>query len=509
MVNERQDGGFDVAVFPVKGDSAACWEGGHHVRHWTCKGCLLSHASHNGKTCPTCREKITGFQTHMGHFETIQVRDPREAQEDREEQQCELCPRSGDSPSDQLVLCSHDDCSAAWHRRCAKIPARFLDARCSVWCSAHKPPESMDRRTNHVVETAPRDPVTEDSLRAGSDAAEGEGDDDLHSASAEEEDDPDYEEGGSKKKRKAVSDDDSSSASDSESDSSSTSDSDDGSSSASHSDDEPDEPERSRENTLVHLPSKQTKPKRAAGRASKRSKANAESRAGGEASGAGAGAGEEESGAATVEGFEAAINQQAGGAADAGLAAGHAAAAGGDAAAAPANAGEEGAAGAPPAAAANGGVTDGGTNGSQGEAAPAPAPAPAQTAPKKIETWEETTAALLRRDPTCVESDPACCLLAPFKKFGELQYRLTRGLPEGWVLLSLNGKSMEMSAIQDVWLVVARTMTLLGPADIYFASYNRKSLALFTPKGWEALEQVTRVVRSPLRASCPLANRNF
>ena len=76
------------------------------MHHWTCKGCLLSHASHNGKTCPTCREEITGFQTHMGHFETIQVRDPREAREDREEQQCELCLRSGDSPSDQLVLCS-------------------------------------------------------------------------------------------------------------------------------------------------------------------------------------------------------------------------------------------------------------------------------------------------------------------------------------------------------------------------------------------------------------------
>ena len=165
------------------------------------------------------------------------------------------------------------------------------------------------------------------------------------------------------------------------------------------------------------------------------------------------------------------------------------------------NAGEEGAAGAPPAAA-NGSTASGGADGSQGEAAPAPAPAPAQTAPKKIETWEDTTAALLRRDPACVDSKPDRSLLAPFKKISKLEYRLMHGLPEGWVLLSLDGSRMAMSAMQDVRLLVAQTLKLLGDADIYFASYNRKTLALFTPKGWEALEQVAKAVRTPLRASC-------
>lgn len=90
-----------------------------------------------------------------------------------------------------------------------------------------------------------------------------------------------------------------------------------------------------------------------------------------------------------------------------------------------------------------------------------------------------------------------------------MQDELKDGLSDGWVLLSLQMDRMEMAAIQDVWLVVAQTMTLLGNRGIYFTSRRRKPLALFTPEGWKALEMVSKEVRTPLRVSCPIANERL
>ena len=59
-----------------------------------------------------------------------------------------------------------------------------------------------------------------------------------------------------------------------------------------------------------------------------------------------------------------------------------------------------------------------------------------------------------------------------------MQNELKDGVPEGWVFLSLHQGRMAMSAIQDVWLVVAQTMTRAGDADIFLASRRKTRYAL-------------------------------
>jgi len=112
----------------------------------------------------------------------------------------------------------------------------------------------------------------------------------------------------------------------------------------------------------------------------------------------------------------------------------------------------------------------------------------------KIGTWEEASAALIQLNPLCVDAAPSRANLAPFKNKSRVMHeRLSSGLPDGWVLLSLQPRCMTMSVMHDVWEAVALAMTLADHGNVLLGTRSRRRLALFTDSGWKAFEGIAKV----------------
>ena len=148
-------------VYPMLGDGRACDRdsndedaaNGHHV---CCRACLVRWCLTDKKCCPVCKHDITQMMTKDG---PVPLPSPLRAVDDRRVMlasgdedvwECELCIETGCTPNDRMFVCSRNGCTAAWHQRCAKIPAKKAEhledgnedthvVRHGAWCSKHAP----------------------------------------------------------------------------------------------------------------------------------------------------------------------------------------------------------------------------------------------------------------------------------------------------------------------------------------------------------------------------------